>query len=75
MAAVTALATPGHTRILTTFEARSDELREALLAAAAAVQPSGCEVVRLPLDQLPQGFRGQHIELYQLRLPGEAAAT
>lgn len=67
MAAVTALATAGSTRILTTFEARSDELRQALIAAAAAV-PGGCEVVLLGLEQLPDGFRAQHVELYELRL-------
>jgi hypothetical protein len=67
MAAVAALATPGRTRVLTTFEARSDELRQALLAAAAAV-PGGCEVVRIQPEQLPEGFRAQHVELYELQL-------
>jgi len=71
MAAVTALATPGHTRVLTTFEARSDELRQALLSAAAAV-PGGCEAVRLEPEELPEGFRSSHVELYELRLPTAA---
>jgi hypothetical protein len=67
MAAVAALATPGRTRVLTTFETRSDELRQALLAAAAAV-PGGCEVVRIQPEQLPEGFRAQHVEIYELQL-------
>lgn len=67
MAAVAALVTPGHTRVYTTFEARSDDLRAALLAAAAAV-PGGCEVLRLGPDELPEGFQAPHVELYELRL-------
>jgi hypothetical protein len=67
MSAVTALATPGHTRVLTTFEARSNDLRRALMAAAAAV-PGGCEVTRVGAEQLPEGFRAQHVEVYELRL-------
>jgi hypothetical protein len=43
------------------------ELRQALLAAAAAV-PGGCEVVRIQPEQLPEGFRGEHVELYELQL-------
>lgn len=70
MSAVTALATPGRTRILTTFEARSDDLRQALMTAAAAV-PGGCEVLQVKPEQLPEGFRAQHVELYELRLPAQ----
>jgi hypothetical protein len=54
---------------LTTFEARSDELRQALMAAAAAAAvPGSCEVTRVGPEQLPEGFRAQHVELYELRL-------
>jgi glyoxylase-like metal-dependent hydrolase (beta-lactamase superfamily II) len=67
MTAVTALATPGHTRVLTTFETRSDDLRQALLSAAAAV-PGGCDVMRVEPEQLPEGYRAQHVEVYELRL-------
>lgn len=76
MAAVVALATPGRTRVLTTFEARSDELRAALLSAAARVRlPGGgrCKAVRLSLEALPPGFQAAHVELYELVLtPGDA---
>lgn len=67
MAAVKALATPGRTRVLVSFEARSDELRQALLNAAAAVD-GGCRVERLEEQQLPAVYRCKHIELYELKL-------
>eukprot|EP00878_Enallax_costatus_P032501 GHUV01035721.1.p1 GENE.GHUV01035721.1~~GHUV01035721.1.p1 ORF type:complete len:211 (+),score=81.52 GHUV01035721.1:466-1098(+) len=69
VAAVRALAMPGHTRVLTSFEARSDDLRQALLSAAADVDgDGGCEVQRLEADVLPEAYRTQHIELYELLL-------
>lgn len=67
IAAVRALATPGQTRVLTTFEARSDELRQALLSAAAEVK-GGCQVRKLEPDVLPEAYQTQHIELYELFL-------
>jgi hypothetical protein len=65
MAAVAALAVPGHTQCLLSFEARSDELRQALLSAAAAVQGS-CRLQQLQQEQLPAAYRSKHIELYEL---------
>lgn len=65
IAAVRALATPGHTRVLTSFEARSDNLRQALLSAAAEVD-GGCDVLRLEPNVLPEEYRTHHIELYEL---------
>ncbi|KAF6266019.1 hypothetical protein COO60DRAFT_639271 [Scenedesmus sp. NREL 46B-D3] len=73
MAAVEALcrssssSSSKRTRVLVSFEARSDELRQALLGAAAAV-PRGCSVQQIDQQQLPQGFRCSHIELYELKL-------
>jgi hypothetical protein len=74
MAAVQALCSSSsssssskHTRVLVSFEARSDELRQALLGAAAAV-PGGCSVRQLEQQQLPEGYRCSHIELYELQL-------
>jgi hypothetical protein len=74
MAAVQALCSSSsssssskRTRVLVSFEARSDELRHALLGAAAAV-PGGCSVRQLEQQQLPEGYRCSHIELYELQL-------
>jgi hypothetical protein len=54
-------------RVLVSFEARSDELRQALLGAAAAV-PGGCSVQQLDQQLLSEGYRSSHIELYELHL-------
>lgn len=66
MAAVRALVTPGRTRVLVTFEARSDELRQALLSAAAEVGGGG-EVHRIGQDELPGAYQTKHIEMYELK--------
>lgn len=66
MAAVCTLATPGRTRALLSFEARSDALRQALLGAAAAAQLA-CAVQRLPPEALPEAYRAPHIEIYELQ--------
>ena len=66
LAAVCALATPGRTRALLSFETRSDALREALLGAAAAA-PLACSVRRLPPEAVPEPYRAAaHVELYEL---------
>jgi hypothetical protein len=52
---------------------RSDELRQALLAAAAAV-PGGCQAVRVQPEQLPEGYRAEHVEVYELHLSGPEQA-
>jgi hypothetical protein len=73
MAAVKALSSSSgssdskRTRVLISFEARSNELRQALLGAAAAV-PGGCSVQQLEQQMLPEGYRSSHIELYELQL-------
>jgi hypothetical protein len=71
MAAIQALcsSSSNRTRVLVSFEARSDELRQALLGAAAAV-PGGCNVQQLEQQLLPEGYRCSHIELYELQLGG-----
>lgn len=65
LATVCALATPGRTRALLSFEARSDALRRALLDAASAA-PLACRVRMLPPETLPEAYRAPHIELYEL---------
>lgn len=65
LATVCALATPGRTRALLSFEARSDALRDALLGAAAAAA-ARCTVRRLESGELPEAYRAPHIELYEL---------
>ena len=65
LAAMCALATPGRTRAVLSFEARSDALRRALLDAAAAA-PLACSVQRLPPEAIPEAYRAPHIELYEL---------
>jgi hypothetical protein len=73
MAAVQALCSSSstssskRTRVLVSFEARSEELRQALLGAAAAV-PGGCSVRQVEQQQLPEGYRCSHIELYELQV-------
>lgn len=66
LATLCALATPGRTRALLSFEARSDALRAALLGAAATA-PRACAVRQLPPEALPEAYRAPHIELYELR--------
>lgn len=64
MAACSGLCQSG-TRVLISFETRSSELREHLLAAARA---KFSRVEELPLTSLPQAYQLQHIELYEMRL-------
>ncbi|KAK9796702.1 hypothetical protein WJX73_005066 [Symbiochloris irregularis] len=55
-----------HTRALITFEARSDELRQAFVDGASA---TGFQVCRLDhQDRLPVMLQVDYIELYELRL-------
>lgn len=65
LATMCALASPGRTRALLSFETRSDALRQELLGAAAAA-PLPCSVQRLPPEAVPQAYRAPHIELYEL---------
>eukprot|EP00877_Chromochloris_zofingiensis_P010190 jgi/Chrzof1/5424/Cz16g02150.t1 len=53
------------TRVLVTFEARSDELRSALLAAAHA---KFSRIQRIPKSDLPVPYRTEHIEMYEMQL-------
>ena len=59
-----ALCTP-QTRCLITFETRSDTLRELLLANLHAHFRCVTEVSR---THIPEAFRVDHIEVYELRL-------
>ncbi len=68
MAAAAGLCKP-ITRVLITFEARSDQLRQALLSDAKA---QFSRVEQVPLERLPEHFRVQHIEMYELGLTAGA---
>lgn len=53
------------TRVLVTFETRGEQLREAFLSA---VYQRFSRVQRLPRESLPEPYRVEHIELFELRL-------
>ncbi|KAF8059443.1 hypothetical protein HT031_005248 [Scenedesmus sp. PABB004] len=72
LAAMRALAAPGRTRALVTFEARGDALRAGLLAAAAA---AGAAAARLPPGELAEGWAPEHVEVYELALHGRHACA
>ena len=69
--ACAALAGPS-TRVLVTYEFRIAEVREALLGAARARFAS---VRVLPAEELPEGWRTQHVEAFEMRLAPVAAAA
>ncbi|KAI8467939.1 MAG: hypothetical protein J3K34DRAFT_523316 [Monoraphidium minutum] len=54
-----------HTRVLITYEWRLPEVREALLGAARARFGA---VRVLPPEELPEGWRTQHVETFEMRL-------
>ena len=53
------------TRVLVTFETRGERLRAAFLSA---VKQRFTRVQRIPAESLPELYRVEHVELYELRL-------
>ena len=52
------------TRVLVAFENRTEQLRDSFLNA---VKQRFAHVAMVPREQLPEGYRVPHIELYQMQ--------